>query len=215
MLETYTDRALLTRLEARVDQGLRGTEDALDALLEIQRRQLFKLVATDFWEYCRQRWPSGERHIRRLLAAVEVVNTVAPEADPNGDLGQSSPSVRKPNERQARELARLPKDAQAEVWTALVHNCEADEQRITAKVVEKAVDDYLAAVSGEEPSAEEVARAEEQARRRSLEDGRKRAVATIQNKVAGIRKAVGRLDAGEQEMVEQWLAGIPDFLRSN
>ena len=156
-----TDRQLLARLEAAIDRGLAGTNEAFEALLEIQQKQLYLASHDDFWEYVDSRWPTSKRHIYRLLARERVVENVS-AADRSDPLGHKAPV---PNERQARELARLPANDQPPVWEAVCAMAKATRKRVTAAALREAVDQFLSAE--EEADAEAVAGAAAERQRRA------------------------------------------------
>lgn len=100
--EASQDR--LVRLAATVDKGLRSYIEAGKALREIRDRQLFKMVASTFDEFCQSRWKMTPQHASRLINAAEV----AEDVEPTGS--------RPPTERQARPLAALPREERAEAY---------------------------------------------------------------------------------------------------
>ncbi len=186
-----TDKQLLSRLEAAVDRGLAGTHEAVHSLLEIQRRQLYLATHDDFWEYVKARWPDSERHIYRLLARERVAEVVC-TPDP---MGQTPPQ---PNERQARELNRLPAEDQQPVWAAVVTLAKATKKRVTAKAVAEAVDQCLAAETDTEAVAEAT---EERHRRASAEVDRE----VIESWQGTVRRANRRLSRRLGERVAEAL----------
>lgn len=199
------------RLEARVDQGLAGTDDALAALLEIRRRRLHEAATADvagdeprWWAYVRRRWPHSERHVRRLLAAAEVVENVAEEAEedeePSGPDGHSpTRRVRSPNEAQAREMNRLTgrPEAQKRVWDAARRQARAEGRRVTATLVRESVDRLLAAEAEDDPTPEQVRGRQEELAGRSRAAAEARAVAEVSRLLERAALAAQRLPPGQ------------------
>jgi hypothetical protein len=98
-IEASQDR--LVRLASIVDKGLRSYVDAGRALREIRDRELFKLVAPTFEQFCLSRWKMTPQHANRIIAAAEV----ADDLEPTGS--------RPLTERQARPLAGVPREHRA------------------------------------------------------------------------------------------------------
>jgi hypothetical protein len=110
---TPLERARLQALEGRVEKGLRGCDDAVQALLEIYRGHLYRATHDDFGAYCLARWPQyGRRYIYRLLRLGEVQENLSATAQ----MGPMGHKRTEPNERQARELAALEPADQVKVW---------------------------------------------------------------------------------------------------
>ncbi len=77
-----------------------------DALRRIRDDRLYRATHPTFEDYCQERWNIGRRHVNRYIALSDVQE----------NLGQIDPNAPMPNQSQAAELAKLPKDQQADAW---------------------------------------------------------------------------------------------------
>jgi hypothetical protein len=128
-------------------------------LLKIRERRLYREHGT-FDDYCQRRWGFGRRRGEQLAKAGSVMALLE---ESNANHG----SHRLPNERQARQLDRLPDDdAKVQVWQGL---CEAHPDRLTANDVFAAVHERLRDPDADaiEATASEVEVEEQPSQRRS------------------------------------------------
>lgn len=121
----------LAKQEAIIERGLNTFVEVGTALLAIRDGRLYRKDYATFEDYCRERWGMTRRHTNRMIAAASVVENLGP-------MGPILPAT----ERQARPLASLDTEAQAEVWQRVVES--TPPEKITAKVVQDAVDEYEA-----------------------------------------------------------------------
>ncbi len=100
---TISERKRLRALEAQIQAGLQITLRTWQALLEINRDELYRETHATFEAYCRDRWAIGRAHAYRLIEAAEV----AADVSPIGDIA---------NEAQARALAPLDAEGRLRVY---------------------------------------------------------------------------------------------------
>lgn len=120
----------LTELETVIERGLQTFVEVGNALMEIRDNRLYLAEHDTFEGYCRDRWAMSKVHAYRLMDAAGVVGNL--ESNPMGYFPQ--------NERQARPLAILPPDLQAEAWAAAVDT--TSNGKPTAAHVQDIVDSY-------------------------------------------------------------------------
>ena len=127
---TTTERATLQAFEGVIEKGLASFVEVGNALMRIRDSRLYRETHGTFEAYCVERWHLSKAHVNRLVAASQVVESVAPVG------------VAPSNERQARPLTKLPEEDQAEVWQEAVETAPTDddgEPIITARHVEQVV----------------------------------------------------------------------------
>lgn len=95
----------LTERERVIERGLTTFVDVGNALLSIRDERLYRAEFASFEDYCQGRWSLSRPRAYELMSAAGVVSAMA-------DTGLPAPD----NERQARELARVPEDRRAQVW---------------------------------------------------------------------------------------------------
>lgn len=93
--------ATLAECEEVIQKSVEAFFDAGRALVRIRDQRLYKGRFDSFERYCQQRWGFTRQRSSQLIAAAEVVTTVA--VGNNGNGAHSAPT----NERVARELAPL------------------------------------------------------------------------------------------------------------
>jgi len=103
--EESAELARLAELETVIDRGLTSFREVGEALTEVRDSGLYRHGHGTFEEYCAERWQLSRPRVYQLIDAVSVVSTMV-------DTGLPAPT----NERQARELARVPESQRAEVW---------------------------------------------------------------------------------------------------
>ncbi len=136
-MELYTPQNTLTRgealrldeLETTIDAGLKTFVDVGLALMEIRDSRLYRESYGTFEDYCQNRWGMVRRHANRLIVAAGVIENLGP-------IGPILPKT----ESQARPLAQLPDDMQAEAWRLAVDT--APNGKITAAHVQSVVDSF-------------------------------------------------------------------------
>ena len=99
----------LPELEAVIERGLTTFVEVGTALKEIRDRRLYRDSHNTFDTYCRERWRLSRAHAYRLIEAAEIGSQLSP-------MGDTPPPT---NERQVRDLARIPDREQRDtVWRA-------------------------------------------------------------------------------------------------
>jgi hypothetical protein len=121
----------LPELERVIGDGLRSFVGVGLALARIRDGALYQAEHKTFEGYCAARWNMQRAQAYRLIEAASVVENVS-----HGRLIEPPT-----NERQARELARLPAGQQAPAWEEAVRT--APEGKVTAKHVRDVVAGYL------------------------------------------------------------------------
>jgi hypothetical protein len=111
----------LARLEQIISDGMRTFVDVGRALARIRDEKLYQETHATFEAYCRERWEFTRSYAHRLIGAAGVVANWQHELPPPA------------NEAQARELAKLPAEQQAEAWAEVVEAAPAGA--VTAKLV--------------------------------------------------------------------------------
>jgi len=120
---------LLQQAEETIEQGLASYREAGKALQDIRDQGLYKSTYSTFEEYVKVRWHWERAHAYRLIDASQVAINLSPM----GDI---------PNERQARELTKLPNaDLQRAAFGVAETIAEQNKAgKVTAKDVKKAVE---------------------------------------------------------------------------
>ncbi len=121
----------LAKHEKVIEHGMKTFVDVGRALLAIRdnERKLYREHGT-FEKYCNERWGFSRIHAHRLISAAKVTEALPMGNKPTG-------------ERQARELARLPDDQQAECWQDYTEECEQEDVKPTAKGLREKVEVWL------------------------------------------------------------------------
>lgn len=124
------DRSNLRKLETTIAKGMETFFEVGLALKRIRDEQLYRGEHKTFEAYVQARWKLSRSRAYQLIESADVNQNVH-----HGR--QNSPSL--PNERAARELARLPAEEQADTWDEVV----ATTPNPTHKDVQKHVDRKL------------------------------------------------------------------------
>lgn len=101
---TFEEQTRLAECETVIEKGLKTFVEVGNALLEIRDSKLYRQEFGTFEEYCRERWRMSIAQGKRLIAAAEVVQNLAP-------IG-AIPT----HESQVRPLAGLEPEQQREAW---------------------------------------------------------------------------------------------------
>lgn len=115
------DRALAD-CERVIADGLRTFVEVGRALARIRDEELYKAEHSTFEAYCKARWDLSRPRAYQLIDSADIVSTMVDNKLP--------PPT---NERQARELAKLPEAEQPEAWAEAVETAPAGV--VTAKHV--------------------------------------------------------------------------------
>jgi hypothetical protein len=116
----------LQHYENMIEAGMKAFVKAGRALQRIRDLRLYRDTSATFEAYCRQRWNLSRPRAYQLIAAADVVENL-----------RQSVRILPTNEAQARELASLTPELQAEVWGEVVET--APERKITATHVKRTV----------------------------------------------------------------------------
>ena len=120
----------LIELEKIIEKGLRTFTDVGSALLQIRDGKLYQPQYGSFEEYCRDRWDIERSHAYRLMDSAKVMANLK-----DSPIGELLPA----NESQARPLASLPPEQQAEAWNKAVKSAPKGKKP-TAGLVQQIVD---------------------------------------------------------------------------
>lgn len=139
---TQVEQCKLSNYESIIDEGLQTFVDVGRALLAIRDGKLYRASHGTFAAYCEDRFGKTRDWAYKLISAANVSENVY-----HGIQNE----IPEPNERQARELAKLPADEQATVW----HELNSEGDKITAADVKAAVAARLAPAVEAEAEPEE------------------------------------------------------------
>jgi len=134
----------LTVTQARklVDKIKLKAGELAEAIRKLRDSEGWAVLGYKSWaECCEAEFGYTKQHANRLIKAEQIKLEVEP-------MGSTQP-----NERQARELARLPKDQQADCWQDVLDAAEQTGEKPTARAVQEKVDLWLA---DDEPIAVDV-----------------------------------------------------------
>jgi hypothetical protein len=126
---TTTETNRLESLEAVIGSGMQTFAEVGNALLAIRDGRLYRASHGTFEAYCRDRWGMTNRHANRLIESAAVVANVGP-------IGPKPET-----ESQARPLAKLEPNEQPVAWKEATYKAESEGRRVTARDVEKAVEE--------------------------------------------------------------------------
>lgn len=124
-----SEQSDLDRHERVIEAGLNTYIEVGTALLDIRQRRLYRQQHKTFEAYCQKRWGMSRSYASRQITAAEIVTNLLPIGNKIALDGYSLPV----NEAQARALATVPADQQAEVWREAVDT--ASSGKVTAKHV--------------------------------------------------------------------------------
>jgi len=99
---TTTERNDLQYHEQIIEKGLATFIEVGESLWTIREHKLYKEQYTRFEDYCKERWGFSKTHANRLIGA----KVLQDEMTPTG--------AKITSERQARELAKVPKEKREE-----------------------------------------------------------------------------------------------------
>ena len=128
---TAPERSDFRRLEKIVEDGLQTFIEVGNALREIRDGKLYREKWTTFEGYVEDRFDIGKSQAYRLIEAVETKEMVD-KVSPMGD--------KITNERQLRELAKVPEEAFQAVLDKVVEDSQETGEPITAKGIKEAAE---------------------------------------------------------------------------
>ena len=120
---TAPEADLLAFCERKIAAGFSTFCEVGDALLKIRDARLYRASHSSFEAYCREKWGMTRRRADQLIEASAVVIGLASENNCSQLVTES----------QARELAKVPEDARAEVLKEA-----AQASPVTAKAIKAA-----------------------------------------------------------------------------
>jgi hypothetical protein len=147
------EQAQLAACETVIARGLRVFTEVGSALMRVRDGRLYRARFKTFEDYCDQRWSISRPRAYQLMEAASVVSTVVDKAP---DLPAPS------NERQVRELAKVPEPERAKVWRETVERTEGKPTAAAVQAVREerapapAATTFLAPVP-ESPRADQAA----------------------------------------------------------
>lgn len=112
-LLTASESTALAEHEAVIERGIKTFYEVGMALADIRDRRLYRAEHGTFEDYCQQRWQMSRRRAYQMIEAADAVGTMVHTELP-------PPS----NERQARELSRVPEPERADVWRETVERTD-------------------------------------------------------------------------------------------
>lgn len=102
---TDAEYAELERLETVISKGLDTFVEVGTALAKIKADRLYRQFHQSFDAYCREQWDLGKSRAYQLISAAEVASEMSTMVD----------TPQPTNERQARELGKVPAEGRADV----------------------------------------------------------------------------------------------------
>ena len=117
---TLTESKRLIQLEKIIKEGERAFVDVGNALLEIRDEKLYRADHNSFDDYCQEKWGWNRDRGYKLIIAAQVFESL-PKSVSHGIQ----------NERQARELAKIPPPSRAKV----LEKIQKAEEPVTAKTI--------------------------------------------------------------------------------
>jgi hypothetical protein len=121
---TKIEKTTLAKLESVIEKGM---ESAWEALQVINEQRLYRETHATFESYISERFSMSGRQAYRLISHAEVIANVT----------HGSEKITLPNERQSRELAKLPPEEQAEAWEEVAETTATPTAKVVKAVVEK------------------------------------------------------------------------------
>jgi hypothetical protein len=140
---TIDEGKRLATIETMIERGFKSFVESGKALAVVRDEKLYRASYKTFDEYCKGRWGLERSYADRLIKSAEVVNRIVDKTTPMGvktetaTLQDSRVLPVPTNERQTRELAKAPKDEQAEVWQEVVATTAVPTAAVVKAVVEK------------------------------------------------------------------------------
>ncbi|MGD0656115.1 MAG: hypothetical protein ABSA16_17395 [Thermoguttaceae bacterium] len=130
------------RCESMIKKGIKTFVEVGKALLEIRDHRYYRDNYDTFENYCKEKWGFARRTAYQYIEAAEVTENVCHGAQIEGPA----------NERQARELAKLPDEEQAEAWEEVIERADGKPTAVAVREVveERLGDDSSGAVDRHE-----------------------------------------------------------------
>lgn len=109
---TTKEQAELEKCEAIIENGIDTFFDVAAALDMIREARLYRFRYTAFSDYCEDRWGFKRRRADRMIEAAKVLKTL--EGEYKSEAHGTQIQVKNLNERQVRELVKVPPDKRME-----------------------------------------------------------------------------------------------------
>lgn len=129
---TKPERIQLEELETVISNGIQTFAEVGNALLAIQKGDLYRAEYKTFELYCKGKWGFAKSQAYRLIDGAKVVKNLSP-------MGETPQS-----ERVARPLIKLPAAEQPAAWQAATDKAQAEGRTVRARDVEEAVEKRVA-----------------------------------------------------------------------
>lgn len=108
-----------------IRQGMSAVEEVARSLIVLRDKQLYRETHASFEAFCRDTFSIGKSRAYQLIEWVETKDELSTTVDTTAM-----------NERQARELNKLPEEERAEVWQEAIADGEPTAAKI-AEIVER------------------------------------------------------------------------------
>jgi hypothetical protein len=125
---TTTELTTFESLEAIIWKGMGSFIETGKALMEIRDSRLYRETYATFEDYCRVKWDMSKTNCNRLIASIEVTESLTPVG------------VIPSNERQIRPLTKLDDpEQQRRAWEKACTDAKNENRCVVAKDVTRAV----------------------------------------------------------------------------
>lgn len=132
---TPQEKSTFEQAEHVIAAGLQSYFEVGRALRSINDALLYRETFRTFEDYVKVRWELSNSRAYEYIAAANIVDNLAPVSP-----------VLPANEHQASQLKNLAPEQQQQAWLKALEN--AGERKLTAKIVEQAVNELLANCAG-------------------------------------------------------------------
>ena len=152
---TTAEADKLEKFEAVIGKGMSSFLEVGNALAEIKQGKLYRSTYKTFENYCDKRWGFTRQRAHQLVYAADMAEELKAEVAKVKMSTQVDKTVPVANERQARELSRLPDNFRLDAWQEAVKRAEGDGGTVKVAIVRGVVDETLADLNGEPESEPE------------------------------------------------------------
>ena len=139
---TTAEADKLEKFEAVIGKGMSSFLEVGNALAEIKQGKLYRSTYKTFENYCDKRWGFTRQRAHQLVYAADMAEELKAEVAKVKMSTQVDKTVPVANERQARELSRLPDNFRLDAWEKAVSR--ADGGAVSVAKVRAVVDETLA-----------------------------------------------------------------------
>lgn len=138
----WNESGKLAKCEKVIRDGLDAFTAVGEAMATIRDERLYRASHKTFEAYLREKWDISARYAEFQMSAAETVARIK-NANHGSYSRDDAPKTPLPvNERQARPLAKLPANEQADAWTEAV--ATSPNGKVTAAHVERVVEQRIA-----------------------------------------------------------------------